>query len=101
MQENLLALFYMNHSVSYYTSHIPGDNSFLESIQNTYGEQLQGVSTKEKLFLLSALAKSLMIDSSGDIRDEIAVIAIKAGIELSTSDQEGMIQVLIAQVIGI
>lgn len=49
----------MTHPLGYYTSYTPGNGSYLEVLQNKYGSHLQGLNTRQKLFLIKRIGYQL------------------------------------------
>ncbi|MGB3757269.1 MAG: hypothetical protein WBA07_12995 [Rivularia sp. (in: cyanobacteria)] len=86
----------MTKPLGYYTNYIPGKSGLLEYLQETYGSCLQGLSVREKLYLIRAIADNLILRASGDIRGQVHPLSHEI-FRLPTSDQEGLIEALIAQ----
>lgn len=90
----------MIQPIGYYTRCLPGENSLLEYIQETYGPFCEGITLEEKLFLVYNIAQGLCILAHREgVRDEMAVLAIKISGELSLKNQEGMLEALVNQVV--
>ena len=86
----------MNKPLGYYTSYVPGESGLLGYLQESYGSYLQEFSTREKLYLIRAITDNLMLRASGDIRGQVYPLVHEI-FRLSTSDQEGLIEALIAE----
>jgi hypothetical protein len=76
----------------------PDDVCYLESVQERYGSTFEGISTREKLFLVSTLASHLCILEAGETRNEIYKLSVQLQIQLEQSDQRGLLEALIAQI---
>ncbi|QIR41951.1 hypothetical protein HCG51_35340 (plasmid) [Tolypothrix sp. PCC 7910] len=50
----------MNKPLGYYCAVTPGDGSYLDWLQDTYGSQLEGIPRLEKLHLLQAITVNLL-----------------------------------------
>ena len=88
----------MTKPLGYFTNYVPGQEGILDKIQKVYGSHLQDITPREKLYLIQELTRNLcMRASDNEVRSEMHWIAYDLVHELSTSDQEGMIQALIAQ----
>jgi hypothetical protein len=87
----------MTKPIGYYTSYTPGDDSYLESLQEKYGATFEQMTKREKFYLLGALASQLCVEQSGETRNEIYELATEANVNLSQSDRAGLIEALIAQ----
>lgn len=88
----------MTKPLGFYTSYGPGTRGILHEIQEEYGSQLQGISVREKLYLIQEIAKSLSMRASGEIRSEIHWLQNHIIKDLDDGDKEGLIEALIAQV---
>lgn len=87
----------MTKPLGFYTNYVPGQEGILDKIQEMYGPYLMGITAREKLYLIQELTRDLFVRASGnEVRREMHLIAYDLTHELSTSDQEGMIQALIA-----
>ncbi|MBD2342141.1 hypothetical protein H6G64_35050 [Calothrix sp. FACHB-156] len=65
----------MNKPLGYYCAVTPGDGSYLDWLQDTYGSQLEGIPRLEKLHLLQAITVNLLnaqIATEGRYIKEIA-----------------------------
>ncbi|MBE9213728.1 hypothetical protein IQ247_13810 [Plectonema cf. radiosum LEGE 06105] len=88
----------MNKPIRYYTNLDRGESGLLDGMVDKYGQRLEEISLKEKLFLVSNIAKDLGELAPGIIRDEIYVLAIHVSGSLKSHDQEGLLEALIAQI---
>lgn len=88
----------MTKPIGYYTSYTPGDASYLESLEERYGSSFEKMSRREKLFLLSSLASQLSGDAPGETRNEIYELGVDIQQNLPLSDQEGLLEALVAQI---
>ncbi|OKH40707.1 hypothetical protein FACHB389_06805 [Nostoc calcicola FACHB-389] len=79
-------------------NYTPGDGSYLESLQEQYGSTFEGISTREKLFLVSSLASHLCVLEAGETRNEIYKLGVQLQIQLEQSDQRGLLEALVAQI---
>ncbi|WP_414579636.1 hypothetical protein [Anabaena sp. CCY 9402-a] len=87
----------MNKPIGYWTSHQPGDNSYLETLQEKYGSRFERMNQREKLYLICAIASHLSCTAYGSLRQELFTVAINI-CGLPVSDQEGLIEALIHHV---
>lgn len=85
----------MTQPLGYYTSYIPGNGSYLEVLQKKYGCNLQGLNTRQKLFLIKRLGYQLyqeVVEEDVNLNDMNDVLAkVKF---LSLSDRLGIIRCL-------
>ncbi|WP_414622060.1 hypothetical protein [Calothrix sp. CCY 0018] len=89
----------MNKPLGYYTNYIPNNKGLLHDIQERYGSYLQGITVREKLYLIQELSRDLSLRASGgEIRAEMHWLQYDLIKQLDPSDKEGMIQALIDQV---
>lgn len=88
----------MSKPLGYYTGYTPGDDSFLERVQEKYGSGFEKISKREKLVILTVLTSHLGCQLDGDVRSEIFAIATEMRDQLSLSDQAGIMEALIAQI---
>ncbi|MBH8553322.1 hypothetical protein I8751_13245 [Nostocaceae cyanobacterium CENA357] len=88
----------MSKPLGYYVSYTPGDESFLEDLQERYGSTLEKIGNREKLYLIGVLASQLSVKTPGEIRTEIYELATEINDSLQTSDRAGLIEAMIAQV---
>ena len=88
----------MPKPLGYYTSHTPGDNSLLASLEQQYGSTLEKISKREKLAILTILASDLGCEMEGGCREEIFVMSKEITNRLSMSDRAGIMEALIAQI---
>lgn len=90
----------MNQPIGYWTSYTPGDNSYLETLQERYGARLERMNKHEKLYLICALASHLCCTASvyGTVSNEIFTVATNASCQLPVNDQEGLLEALIHQI---
>jgi hypothetical protein len=88
----------MTKPIGHYTSYTPGDRSYLESLQERYGSFFEKITKREKLFLVSSLASQLCGDASGETRNEIYEVGVEIQQCLPISDQEGLLEALVAQI---
>ena len=87
----------MSKPLGYYTSYTPGDRSFLDQLQETYGSKFEVLSKREKFFLIESIASNLG-DSLEELpRDEIYQLQLSINTNLSESDKAGLIEALINQ----
>ncbi|MGB6301547.1 MAG: hypothetical protein WBF90_35935 [Rivularia sp. (in: cyanobacteria)] len=85
----------MSKPLGYYTNWQPGHKGILDDIQGTYGSCLQGISHREKLYLIQELARDLSLRASGGIRSEMHHLQYDLIKQLEPADKEGMIHALI------
>jgi len=88
----------MNKPLGFYTSYIPGDDSYLEELQEQYGTCLQKLTRREKLFLLNSITSYMCCHEPGDISGEVVTTSYSVVKRLTDSDKEGMIEALISQI---
>ena len=88
----------MSKPLGYYTAYTPGDDSFLETVQEKYGSGFEKISKREKLVILTVLASHLGCQLEGDVRGEIFAIAREMTDQLSPSDQAGIMEALVSQI---
>lgn len=88
----------MNKPLGYYTSYVPGDDSYLLQLQQKYGSCLHKLSRREQMFLLYSLAADLCSCECGDVREEVIDTAMKCHYELARVDAEGVCEALINQI---
>lgn len=89
----------MTKPIGYYTSYPNSDTDLLHEIQEKYGPRLEGISIREKLYLIQEISRDLGLRASGGaIRNEIHWLQIDLINQLNPGDKEGMIEALIAQV---
>lgn len=88
----------MNKPLGYYTTYVPGDDSYLLQLQKQYGSCLQKLSRREQLFLLQSLAASLCCSELGEVRAEVINSSIECNMRLPKNDVEGLCEALINQI---
>jgi hypothetical protein len=88
----------MSKPIGYYTNYTPGDGTFLDYLQETYGATFERMTKREKLFLISSLSAQMCGDAPGETRNEIYEIGAKIQEKLPLSEQEGLLEALIAQI---
>ena len=88
----------MSKPLGYYTSHTPGDDSLLTSLEEEYGATFEKISKREKLVILTILASELGCQMNGDCRAEIFDIAREMTERLTMSDRAGIIEAIISQI---
>jgi hypothetical protein len=88
----------MSKPIGHFTSYTINDGSLLESLQEEYGPTFEGMTRREKLFLISAIASQLCDQAPGRCRDEIYVVGHQINSSLPVGDREGLIEALINQV---
>ncbi|MEH2374027.1 hypothetical protein [Nostoc sp.] len=88
----------MSKPLGYYTSYTPGDESFLEKLQEEYGATFEKISKREKLSILMILASNLGNQLDGGVRGEIYAIAGEMTDQLSLSDQAGIMEAIVNQI---
>jgi hypothetical protein len=89
----------MSEPLEYYTSY--SRSKLIKYIQEKYGSRLEGISIREKFYLIQELSRDLSLrvnDRNAEIRAEIHWLQYDLIKELSPSDKEGMIEALITQV---
>ncbi|MBD2341647.1 hypothetical protein H6G64_32415 [Calothrix sp. FACHB-156] len=89
--------------IGYYTSYTPGKSGLLENLQQQWGATFEKMTRQQKLYLVVGLALNLSSqyqDTCQDtsINQEIASIPQQVVKHLSTSDQEGLLEALVAQI---
>ena len=87
----------MSKPIGYYTSYTPGDDSFLEKVQEKYGSTFEKMTKREKLSILMILASNIGTQLEGGVRGEIYAVAREMTDQLSLSDQAGIMQAIIDQ----
>jgi hypothetical protein len=87
----------MDKPLGYYTNYIPGRSGLLEYLTETYGAYLEKLTVREKLYLIQAIANNLSIRANDDINGRVYSLQHEI-FRLSTSDQEGLIEAMIAQI---
>jgi hypothetical protein len=88
----------MSKPLGYYTAYTPGDNSLLEKLESEYGSCFEKMSKREKLSILMILASNLGNHLDGGVRGEIYAVAREMTVQLSLSDQAGIMEAIISQV---
>lgn len=88
----------MTKPFGYYTAYTPEDDSFLESLQQTYGDDFCTLNKKDKLALIAVISTQLCVEQPGLTLDETYDLGKRINNNLSISDRAGMIEALIAQV---
>jgi hypothetical protein len=88
----------MTKPLGYYTAYTPGDESYLESLQERYGAGLEKMSKREKLYLMGVIASQLCVEMPGETRNEVYEIGTDINTSLNWSDRAGLIEAMIAQV---
>jgi hypothetical protein len=76
----------------------PGEDSFLDSLIDEYGDYLQNLTKREKLFMLSAIANNIAFEDPGVVSDEIHELAAKCYDSMSPSDLLGLIGAVSEQI---
>jgi hypothetical protein len=92
----------MTKPIGYYTSYIPGGTGLLEELQQQWGTTFEKMTRQQKLYLVVALASNLGCQCKDTCQDmsinqEIASTSQQVQ-SLTTSDQEGLLAALIAQI---
>lgn len=90
----------MSKPLGYFTSHTPGDGTFFDALETEYGSQLEKLTRRQKLYLITAIAADLACQCpEGDVSVcQVSHIPLRVHDQLSTQDAEGLIECLIAQV---
>lgn len=88
----------MSHPVGYYTNYTPGDGSYLEALQETYGSWFEQMTKREKFVILTVLCSHCGCEEDGNCRAEIFDVARELTRELTAVDQAGVIEALINQI---
>ncbi|MEH1905848.1 MAG: hypothetical protein V7L04_31835 [Nostoc sp.] len=88
----------MSKPLGYYTSYTPGDDSFLERVQQEYGSTFEKMTKPEKLSILMILSSNIGAQLDGGVRGEIYTVAREMTNQLSLSDQAGIMEAIISQV---
>ena len=88
----------MPKSLGFYINHTPEGSYLLGNMQERYGPQLQGISLREKLYLIQEISRDLSLRASGEIRSEIHWLQNDIIKDLSPDVKEGIIEALIVQV---
>lgn len=88
----------MSKPVGHFTNYTPNDGSLLDSFVEEYGSGFEGMSKREKFFLISAMASQLCDQAPGRCRDEIYVVGHQANSSLPLADREGLLEALINQI---
>ncbi|MEH2197408.1 hypothetical protein [Nostoc sp.] len=88
----------MTKPVGYYTSSTINDGSLLESFKEQYGQTFEGMTRREKLYLISAIAAQLCDQAPGRCRDEIYMVGHQINSSLPQADREGLVEALTNQV---
>lgn len=88
--------------IGYYTSYTPGEPGLLEELQQQWGATFEKMTRQQKLYLVVALASNLGCQCKDTCQDmsinqEIASTSQQVQ-SLTTSDQEGLLAALIAQI---
>ena len=92
----------MTKPLGYYTSYTPGQESYLEYLQQKYGSTLECFTYREKLWLIVSIASNLLCQSQYQkkpLRTEIQAIPNQVHQHLTPSDAVGLLSALIAQVL--
>lgn len=88
----------MSKPISYYTNYIPGDDSYLTSIEKRYGSQLEHIGLREKIYLLKHIATDLGDRAYGAVRPEMHTLAYEIIRRLEPSEREGLMEALVVQI---
>lgn len=80
------------------TSEITTKEQLLGQMQEVFGFNLEGISLKEKWFLLESMTDFLTKMSPGGIREGMSTLATRLSTELVTKDQEEIIAMLVSQI---
>jgi hypothetical protein len=64
----------------------PGEDSFLDSLIDEYGDYLQNLTKREKLFMLSAIANSISFEEPGVVDNRIHQLWQQCYAKMSPSD---------------
>ncbi|MEH2263830.1 hypothetical protein [Nostoc sp.] len=88
----------MTKPVGYYTSSTINDGSLLESLKEQYGQTFEGMTRREKLYLISAIAIQLCDQAPGRCRDEIYTVGHQINSSLPLHDREGLVEALTNQI---
>ena len=88
----------MSKPIGYFTSYTVNDGSLLESLQEKYGSTFEGMTKREKLFLISAVAAQLCDGAPVRCRDEIYVVGHQINSSLPMDDRYRLVEALINQV---
>lgn len=89
----------MSMQLGYYTSHTPGDESFLKKVQEQYGSTFEKMTKREKLSILMILASNISAQLDGGVRGEIYDVARAMCDQLPLSDQAGIMESIVSQII--
>ncbi|MBG1271752.1 hypothetical protein [Nostoc sp. WHI] len=74
------------------------NNSLLESLQETDGDDFSKLSKKDKLVLISVIAAQLSVECPGLVLDQTYSLAKQINEGLPIGDRAGLIEAMIAQV---
>ena len=88
----------MCEKLSYYTGHDSTEPSFLGRVEEKYGSYLEDIKVREKYFLIQSIAVQLSMRSPGDVRNELFYLACDIAEKLSTREQLGLMEAIVAQV---
>ncbi|MBA3920259.1 MAG: hypothetical protein H0X31_00550 [Nostocaceae cyanobacterium] len=70
----------MSNPLGFYTSVMPGDGSYLDVLQQTYGSELEGLTTAQQLILVQGVAAALMLHveemKPNEIKDISAIVKL-------------------------
>ncbi|MEH1933847.1 MAG: hypothetical protein V7L14_08975 [Nostoc sp.] len=89
----------MTKPLGYYTNYTPGDNSYLEKVQEEYGSTFEKMTKREKLSILMILVSNISAQQEGGVRGEIYAVAREMTDHLSLRDQTGIMEAIVSQVI--
>lgn len=92
----------MAKPLGYYTSYTPGDGGLLGEIEEAWGSTFDKLRDDEKLWLIGRLANELWQEYPIDEPpgEGVELVAHRAPSELSVSDQIGLMNALVAQIVG-
>lgn len=88
----------MTKPLGYYTSYTPGDDSFLETVQEQYGSAFEKMTKREKLSILMILTSNLAAQLDERVPGEIYGVAREMVAKLSLSNQAGVMEAIISQI---
>lgn len=86
----------MTKPIRYYINCRPQDNRIIDWIEEQYGSYLEGLSAREKVYLIKAIADNLLLRANGEVRSQIASVQYEI-FRMPTNTQESIIEALIAQ----
>lgn len=87
--------FTMAKPLGYYANFSPGDESALDELRDMFGESLEKLTSKEKFFLIAAIAAQQSHDLKGMISPAVHAVIAGICVEKEKTDLTGLLAALI------